>query len=78
MKAVQSAEGSILHDWHAETLAIRAFNRFLIDECYRMAGNGDCSSKMIERRQSLSSMKQAFVIREDIKIIMYCSEAPCG
>ena len=27
------AHGNILHDWHAEVIAIRAFNRPLLDEC---------------------------------------------
>ncbi|KAK1256003.1 hypothetical protein MKX07_008262 [Trichoderma sp. CBMAI-0711] len=49
------AKGVAIHDWHAEILAIRTFNRFLLDEC-----------------QTLVEMK------EDVKLHMYCSEAPCG
>ncbi|KAI2610449.1 hypothetical protein GGR54DRAFT_376511 [Hypoxylon sp. NC1633] len=30
------AQGNVLHDWHAEVLAIRAFNRFVLDECDAM------------------------------------------
>ncbi|KAI7298036.1 hypothetical protein KC315_g18203 [Hortaea werneckii] len=35
-----SAKGNILHDWHAEVLALRAFNRFLVDECSDLAKRG--------------------------------------
>ncbi|KAI0600614.1 adenosine deaminase/editase [Biscogniauxia sp. FL1348] len=31
------ARGNVLHDWHAEVLAIRAFNRFVLDECKALA-----------------------------------------
>ncbi|KAL3954924.1 hypothetical protein ACCO45_010487 [Purpureocillium lilacinum] len=38
------ANGNGIHDWHAEILAIRTFNRFLLDECRALsegkAGNG--------------------------------------
>ncbi|RMY47234.1 hypothetical protein D0863_15680 [Hortaea werneckii] len=37
---LQSAKGNILHDWHAEVLALRAFNRFLVDECSDLAKRG--------------------------------------
>lgn len=37
---LQSAGGNVLHDWHAEVLAIRAFNRFLVDECAELAQRG--------------------------------------
>lgn len=34
------ANGNVLHDSHAEILAIRAFNRFLVDECADLARRG--------------------------------------
>lgn len=34
------AKGNVLHDWHAEVLAIRAFNRFLVDQCADLARRG--------------------------------------
>ncbi|RMY52489.1 hypothetical protein D0863_14247 [Hortaea werneckii] len=37
---LESAKGNILHDWHAEVLALRAFNRFLVDECSDLAKRG--------------------------------------
>ncbi|RYP19004.1 hypothetical protein DL765_003587 [Monosporascus sp. GIB2] len=45
------AQGSVLHDWHAEVLAIRAFNRFVLEECRQLAlGGPDTSSPFLRRR----------------------------
>lgn len=77
---VASANGSILHDWHAEIVALRAFNRFLLEECRSLALSGASSSAYIRRRRvdELSQdHSQPFTIREDVKLHMYCSEAPC-
>lgn len=44
-----------MHDWHAEVLAIRAFNRFLVDECADLARGGfgevKCDAWVRWRRQ---------------------------
>ncbi|KAI1655881.1 adenosine deaminase/editase [Daldinia decipiens] len=37
MSKVSQAQGNVLHDWHAEVLAIRTFNRFVLDECKALA-----------------------------------------
>lgn len=37
---VKTAKGNILHDSHAEVLAIRGFNRWLVDECAELARKG--------------------------------------
>ena len=34
------AKGNVLHDWHAEVLVIRAFNRWLVDACADLAREG--------------------------------------
>lgn len=72
------AHGTTLHDWHAEVLAIRAFNHFLIQECHTVAEGG--FSPWIERLTAgdLTSEDRSFRIKEDVRIHMYCSEAPCG
>lgn len=81
---IPQAAGCVLHDWHAETIAMRAFNRFLLEECLLLAQNpGEPeSSALIRLRDTLeiseTSGFQPFRIREDVKIYMYCSEAPCG
>ena len=79
---VLQAAGSILHDWHAEIITMRAFNQFLLRECIHLVNSPDNSSAVIRRREtrelSESHGFQPFTIREDVKIHMYCSEAPCG
>ena len=41
---VANAKGCILHDSHAEILAIRAFNRFLLEEVENAVENQSCNS----------------------------------
>ena len=75
--------GTVLHDWHAEILAIRAFNHFLLQEAYSLASSSMYKSCILRRKNadeldSPSSRFQPYTIHEDLKIMMYCSEAPCG
>ncbi|KAJ5058090.1 hypothetical protein J3E72DRAFT_246274 [Bipolaris maydis] len=72
------AKGNILHDWHAEVIAIRAFNRYLLDECVRISSPPYPTSDFIQSRCSRDQMPQLFTIPDDVSIHMYCSEAPCG
>lgn len=74
--------GAVLHDWHAEILAIRAFNHFLLQECHQLASCANYTSPVLRRRQA-PEMSEAqglepFSICKDLRIMMYCSEAPCG
>lgn len=79
---IPSAAGLVLHDWHAEALAIRAFNHFLLQECLKILESQHYTSSFIRRRQesemSDANSVQPFALRENLKIFMYCSEAPCG
>ncbi|KAI0475800.1 adenosine deaminase/editase [Xylariaceae sp. FL0804] len=85
------ARGGVLHDWHAEVLALRAFNRFVLDECRALAEGSLASSKFLRRRTADEVGPapppggdygawhgQPFAWREDVLLHMYCSEAPCG
>ncbi|PNY25156.1 tRNA-specific adenosine deaminase 1 [Tolypocladium capitatum] len=77
------ANGNVLHDWHAEILAIRTFNCFLLDECRSLSESGACAgvlvrNEMRERSKSERQYATPFQIRDDVKLHMYCSEAPCG
>lgn len=72
-----ASQGQILHDSHAEVLAIRAFNRSILEECQRLAANPELKSDMLERTFS-TEYGQPFRIKPDIRLFMYCSEAPCG
>ncbi|KAK4250917.1 adenosine deaminase/editase [Corynascus novoguineensis] len=80
------ANGVALHDWHAEILAIRSFNRFILDECSRLARDESSESDFLRRRtqEELTPVsnkpwcRQPFAWREELTLHMYCSEAPCG
>ncbi|KAI1772738.1 adenosine deaminase/editase [Hypoxylon cercidicola] len=81
---IPQTQGNVLHDWHAEVLAIRALNRFVLDECKAMLQG--CSSEFLRLRTSDEMTAgaeggwngQPFTWREDFRLHMYCSEAPCG
>ena len=79
---VAKVAGLVLHDWHAETVSIRAFNHFLLQECLRLVEQPDAFSPIIRRRDAteLSEISglQPFTVREEIEIFLYSSEAPCG
>ncbi|KAI0432017.1 adenosine deaminase/editase [Xylaria sp. FL1042] len=94
LSKLPQAQGNVLHDWHAEVLAIRAFNCFVLDECRALASGSKSSSEFIRRRSSTEIAPipnsaethfdggewhgQPFTWREDVLLHMYCSEAPCG
>lgn len=78
---VPRCKGIMLHDCHAEVLAIRTFNRYLLDECNSLlAGKG---SDILERRNSTKTpgsggdLNRPFRVKDNVKLHMYCSEAPC-
>jgi len=76
--SISQANGCVLHDWHAEILAIRSFNRFLLQECHAVALEDQ--SEYIRKRSEdeiTESLFQPFALQDGIDIYMYCSEAPC-
>ncbi|KAH6888087.1 adenosine deaminase/editase [Thelonectria olida] len=76
---IAESNGVGVHDWHAEILAIRTFNRFLLEECRKLLGDGAESDILRKSRASTSGDgPKPFEIRDDVKLHMYCSEAPCG
>lgn len=79
---ISESNGIGIHDWHAEILAIRTFNRFLLDECGSLLRDG-VESDIVRRTEIVPSSQNGvhvkpFEIRDDVKLHMYCSEAPCG
>ncbi|KAI0011384.1 adenosine deaminase/editase [Xylariaceae sp. FL0662B] len=87
------AQGNMLHDWHAEVLAIRAFNCFVLDECKALAQGGPAATSEFLRLRTQEEIdadnanseeneggwhRQPFTWRADVRLHMYCSEAPCG
>ncbi|KAG9676416.1 adenosine-deaminase domain-containing protein, partial [Aureobasidium melanogenum] len=70
---IQSLNGNVVHDSHAEILALRAFNRFLLDQSALL-----CADPSADNLLRPSSTQKPFTIDPQITIHMYCSEAPCG
>ena len=85
---VKTAKGNVLHDSHAEILAIRGFNRWLVDECADLArsGFGKKDGEWVRWRQRGGEDESGkeengmppFELQDGVGIHMYCSEAPCG
>lgn len=86
---IHTLHGNVLHDSHAEILALRAFNRFLLDQCADLAerrstiDRNDTTETILEWRTPTNETHhlwqgQPFRLRQGIKLHMYCSEAPCG
>ena len=79
LEKVLSAKGNVLHDWHAETIVLRAFNCFMLHECHRLISlAGRAESEILRWRGDRSQSMQLFTVREDLRFFMYCSEVPCG
>ncbi|KAL6807544.1 adenosine deaminase/editase [Trichoderma sp. SZMC 28013] len=80
------AKGVAIHDWHAEILAIRTFNRYLLDECQSLVDGSrrDDPRAIIQQSDALDIETESdrytrpFGVKPDVKLHMYCSEAPCG
>lgn len=78
---VTLAQGTTLHDWHAEIVAMRAFNFFLLQECSNLLEDESAHSSILRRRlgeERSTSNFQPFAIKDGVMIFMYSSEAPCG
>lgn len=80
--AVTRANGNVLHDSHAEILALRAFNAFLVQECHSLVSGLTDHSTLIKQRapEEINEVSgvQPFAIRDGLRIWMYTSEMPCG
>lgn len=70
------SEGSMVHDLHAEILAIRLFNWFLLDECAKVSEkDAEYVSKIIERSQN---NRFQFKLKDNIELALLVTEPPCG
>lgn len=79
-RKVVQAHGLVIHDCHAEVLAIRSLNRFLLEECYALISSNKKTSKYVRQRTHDEITKesfQPFTLNEGLLLHMYCSEAPC-
>ena len=72
---VSTSQGRILHDSHAEILAIRCFNHFLVQECKKLVEQDAVESLYVFRQ---GNEDRPFSIKQGIEFHMYSSEAPCG
>ncbi|BFZ63739.1 hypothetical protein YB2330_004871 [Saitoella coloradoensis] len=76
---VSLAKGLVLHDCHAEILALRGLNRFLLNECYQLAADPSYFSDYVTRASAADEDgARPFKIKKDVTIHMWISTAPCG
>lgn len=81
---LDQAKGNVLHDWHAEVLAMRGFNSWILDECAALAQSGkEADGKWVEwapddSEETSQQPKPPFRLKPDVQIHMFCSQAPCG
>ena len=66
------SRGFVVHDQHAEILALRLFNWYLVEECRRVHLEGK-ESKLVEKIEGTNKFKM-----RDVKLALYVSEPPCG
>ena len=75
-------KGLVLHDSHAEILAIRAFNYWLLNECHGVLASPEpeSPSPYIRRLKHTRSNEHwpPLELYPDVRVYMYCTCAPCG
>ena len=87
VSAIPKCNGMVLHDSHAEVLALRALNRFLLSEGLAVLQKRDVQylspfvrlrDVEVSQRQESVCPHQPFEIRGNVSIWMFSTEAPCG
>ncbi|GAM88227.1 hypothetical protein ANO11243_062580 [Dothideomycetidae sp. 11243] len=73
---VATANGTMLHDSHAEILSLRALNRYLLEECLLLSQSPSDPAHLLEPTPPGSS--KPFRLRPGLKLHMYSSDCPCG
>lgn len=71
-KVISGCGGTILHDMHAEVLALRGFNRWLLAQAASLRAPAE--NWWVER----SSKSGKFKARENMRVFLYVSAPPCG
>ncbi|KAK9453253.1 adenosine deaminase/editase [Dipodascopsis uninucleata] len=74
--SLEKSRGRFLHDSHAEILAIRAFNRYILTECRRIQNENGYESPCIDRLNN--DIKYQFCLREECRLYLLVTELPCG
>lgn len=75
--AITKCDGSVLHDCHAEILAFRGLNLWLLQECKRMLVDDTFVSKVLEET-CVGTSSPPFKIKRGVEIFLFSTEAPCG
>lgn len=66
--------GKMVHDCHAEILALRAFNAVILDQIAYLNSNSDNQIDLVER----ASEDQLFHFKDNWELAIYISTLPCG
>lgn len=74
-------KGLTLHDSHAEILALRLFNYYLIQEILGFENTENADERLVTsilKKDNDQTSNYQYAIREDVKLGLYISELPCG
>lgn len=77
---IPQCQGAVLHDCHAEVLALRGFNRWLLQEIRHQLTDSHYRSQYVERQATPDSTlhDRPFRLRPDLSLHFFTTEAPCG
>ncbi|XP_062817859.1 tRNA-specific adenosine deaminase 1 isoform X2 [Anolis carolinensis] len=65
-------EGDVLNDSHAEVVAKRSFQRYLLDQLWKAVVCQDSHSIFVPEEEG------KWALRSGIRFIFFCSQTPCG
>ena len=72
--ALPKCQGTVLHDCHAEVIAYRGFNRWVLNELENILSDPHYQSKYIQA----SSISSQHVFKASVTLHFFTTEAPCG
>ncbi|KAK5938613.1 hypothetical protein PMZ80_008803 [Knufia obscura] len=81
VSALPRCNGLVLHDCHAEILALRGLNRWLLSEIECLLRDTGYQSQWLETTHSSadeSTSLPPFRFRQGVEISLFSTEAPCG
>ncbi|KAK6455893.1 adenosine deaminase/editase [Scheffersomyces xylosifermentans] len=68
------SKGRLVHDLHAEILALRLFNWYLVQECIRIKDELGYNSSVIERMAN----GEGYKLKAGVSFGLFITEPPCG
>ncbi|SCV04718.1 LAME_0H20692g1_1 [Lachancea meyersii CBS 8951] len=72
-RELSRSRGRILHDCHAEILAVRGFNAVLLRQALMLKLSDD-----ITEMDMVQKTTNGFCVKDDLSFALYVSRAPCG